>query len=287
MSDKHHINRINQWAKHLGLVDVNDLDWIPDNLIKIIGFIERGTYSNATKEAHLFTLVKVLKEFDDPRVQQVMIKARQYLSHNNNQRNKQEMDASEVKSWRDHAYFKKKFLDIAGDYTIDALILGLYTMIPPIRNDYNGMRVVMNTDPYKFKNEKENYMIINDDGFYLVMNDYKTKKIYGSKVIDLLNNLLPDEVLDEIRFMKKYIIKSIEINPRPYLLGDKALTKRQVILGLERNFKQEEITPTIGIMRSSYITWIHDVYNKYVIKKAIAEIMGHDLMTAERDYKKV
>jgi hypothetical protein len=287
MSDKHHINRINQWAKHLGLVDVNDLDWIPDNLIKIIGFIERGTYSNATKEAHLFTLVKVLKEFDDPRVQQVMIKARQYLSHNNNQRNKQEMDASEVKSWRDHAYFKKKFLDIAGDYTIDALILGLYTMIPPIRNDYNGMRVVMNTDPYKFKNEKENYMIINDDGFYLVMNDYKTKKIYGSKVIDLLNNLLPIEVLDEIRFMKKYIVKSIEINPRPYLLGDKALTKRQVILGLERNFKQEEITPTIGIMRSSYITWIHDVYNKYVIKKAIAEIMGHDLMTAERDYKKV
>ena len=287
MSDKHHINRINQWAKHLGLVDVNDLDWIPDNLIKIIGFIERGTYSNATKEAHLFTLVKVLKEFDDPRVQQVMIKARQYLSHNNNQRNKQEMDASEVKSWRDHAYFKKKFLDIAGDYTIDALILGLYTMIPPIRNDYNGMRVVMNTDPYKFKNEKENYMIINDDGFYLVMNDYKTKKIYGSKVIDLLNNLLPIEVLDEIRFMKKYIVKSIEINPRPYLLGDKALTKRQVILGLERNFKQEEITPTIGIMRSSYITWIHDVYNKYSIKKVIAEIMGHDLMTAERDYKKL
>jgi hypothetical protein len=287
MSDKHHINRINQWAKHLGLVDVNDLDWIPENLVKIVTFIERGSYSNATKEAHLFTLVKVLKEFDDPRVHQVMIKARQYLSHNNNQRNKQEMDASEVKSWRDHAYFKKKFLDIAGDYTIDALILGLYTMIPPIRNDYNGMRVVMNTDPYKFKNEKENYMIINDDGFYLVMNDYKTKKIYGSKVIDLLNNLLPDEVLDEIRFMKKYIIKSIEINPRPYLLGDKALTKRQVILGLERNFKQEEITPTIGIMRSSYITWIHTDYNKYSIKKVIAEIMGHDLMTAERDYKKL
>jgi hypothetical protein len=287
MSDKHHINRINQWAKHLGLVDVNDLDWIPDNVVKIVNFIERGSYSNATKEAHLFTLVKVLKEFDDPRVQQVMINARQYLSHNNNQRNKQEMDASEVKSWRDHAYFKKKFLDIAGDYTIDALILGLYTMIPPIRNDYNGMRVVMNTDPYKFKNEKENYMIINDDGFYLVMNDYKTKKIYGSKVIDLLNNLLPDEVLDEIRFMKKYIVKSIEINPRPYLLGDKALTKRQVILGLERNFKQEEITPTIGIMRSSYITWIHDVYNKYSIKKTVAEIMGHDLMTAERDYKKL
>jgi len=287
MSDKHHINRINQWAKHLGLVDVNDLDWIPDNVVKIVNFIERGSYSNATKEAHLFTLVKVLKEFDDPRVQQVMINARQYLSHNNKQRNKQEMDASEVKSWRDHAYFKKKFLAIAGDYTIDALILGLYTMIPPIRNDYNGMRVVMNTDPYKFKNEKENYMIINDDGFYLVMNDYKTKKIYGSKVIDLLNNLLPDEVLDEIRFMKKYIIKSIEINPRPYLLGDKALTKRQVILGLERNFKQEEITPTIGIMRSSYITWIHTDYNKYSIKKVIAEIMGHDLMTAERDYKKL
>jgi hypothetical protein len=145
----------------------------------------------------------------------------------------------------------------------------------------------MNTDPYKFKNEKENYMIINDDGFYLVMNDYKTKKIYGSKVIDLLNNLLPIEVLDEIRFMKKYIVKSIEINPRPYLLGDKALTKRQVILGLERNFKQEEITPTIGIMRSSYITWIHTDYNKYSIKKVIAEIMGHDLMTAERDYKKL
>jgi hypothetical protein len=226
MSDKHHFNRINQWAKSLSLSDVSDLDWIPDNLIKIVDFIEKGHYSNATKEAHLFTLVKVLKEYDDPRVQQVMIKARQYLKHNNNQRNKQEMDASEVKSWRDHAYFKKKFLDISSAYSFDALILGLYTMIPPIRNDYNAMKIVMNEDPYKFKGQLENFMVLNDDGFYLVMNDYKTKKIYGSKVIDLLNNLLPDEVIKEILFMKKYIEEGLKQDPREYLLVKKQLTKR-------------------------------------------------------------
>jgi hypothetical protein len=78
----------------------------------------------------------------------------------------------------------------------------------------------------------------------------------------------------------------LKFHPRAYLLDEAPLTKRQVITGLERNFKQEGITPTIGIMRSSYVTWIHDTYPKYGIKKAIAEIMGHDVSTAERDYRK-
>ncbi len=287
-SNKHHFNRINQWAKYLGLVDVNNLDWIPSNTNKIIDFIEnRSNYSFSTKEAHLFTLVKILKEYDDPKVPEVMMKARQYLNHNNNERNKQTMDKSELKSWRDHSYFKRKFLDIAGEYTIDTLILGLYTMIPPIRNDYNAMKIIMNEDPFKFKGDKENYMTININGFFLVMNDYKTKKIYGSKVIDLLNDTLPTEILKEINYMKKYIEQSLKLYPRPYLLGEKPLTKRQVILGLERNFKKEGITPTIGIMRSSYITWVHDTFPKYAIKKAIADIMGHDISTAERDYRKM
>jgi hypothetical protein len=105
-------------------------------------------------------------------------------------------------------------------------------------------------------------------------------------VVDLLNDTLPVEVLKEIKYLKKYIEQSLKFYPRPYLLSEKPLTKRQVILGLERNFKQEGITPTIGIMRSSYITWIHDAFPKYAIKKAVADIMGHDLSTAERDYRK-
>jgi hypothetical protein len=271
----------------LGLVDVNSLDWVPDNLINIVDFIEnRSKYSPQTIESHLFTLVKVLKEYEDKRVESVMRKARQYLSYNNQERGKQTMDKSELKSWKNHAYFKKKFLDIAGEGTIEALILGLYTMVPPLRNDYNAMRVLMNEDPFKYKGQKENHMIINPDGFFLVMNDYKTKAIYGSKVVDLMNDILPDEVLKEIKYMKKYIEQSIKAFPRPYLLGEKPMTKRQVILGLERNFKKEDITPTIGIMRSSYITWIHNTYPKYAIKKAVAEIMGHDINTAERDYRK-
>jgi len=287
MSDKHHLNRINQWAKHLGLSDVKDLDWVPENLVKIVDYIEnKSGYSTQTKESHLFTLVKVLKEYGDPRTDKVMRKAKAYLNHNNQERAKQSFDKSELKSWRPHSYFKKKFLDVAGEYTIEALILGLYTMIPPIRNDYNYMKVIFNENPYKFKNEKENYMVINDDSFFLVMNDYKTKKIYGSKVIDLLSETLPEEILKEIHYMKKYIEQSMKFYPRTYLLGETPLTKRQVILGLERNFKKDGITPTIGIMRSSYITWVHDAFPKFAIKKAIAEIMGHDVNTAERDYRK-
>lgn len=286
-SDKHHLNRINQWAKYLGLVDVNSLDWVPDNLINIVDYIEnKSGYSSQTIESHLFTLVKVLKEYEDKRFEAVMRKARHYLSYNTQERGKQTMDKSELKSWKNHAYFKKKFLDIAPEGTIEALILGLYTMVPPIRNDYNAMKIVQGEDPFKFKNEKENYMVINTDGFFLVMNDYKTKAIYGSKVIDLFNDTLPDEVLKEIKYMKKYIEQSLKVFPRPYLLSEKPLTKRQVILGLERNFKKDGINPTIGIMRSSYITWIHNAYPKYAIKKAVADIMGHDLNTAERDYRK-
>jgi hypothetical protein len=56
------------------------------------------------------------------------------------------------------------------------LLLGLYTYINPIRADYFACRLY-ESDP---KLESENYMVLTESNPRLVLNDYKTKKKYGT-----------------------------------------------------------------------------------------------------------
>ena len=56
------------------------------------------------------------------------------------------------------------------------LLLGLYTYINPVRADYFACRLY-ESDP---KSETENYMVLSEENPRLVLNDYKTKKKYGT-----------------------------------------------------------------------------------------------------------
>ena len=86
------------------------------------------------------------------------------------------------------------------------LLLSMYTMIPPVRSDYD--KVAIYKDPKYINLSINNYLILNKIP-YLVIREYKTSNTYGDIKINLPKNLV-----NEIR-------ASLKKNPRQFLFVQK------------------------------------------------------------------
>lgn len=81
------------------------------------------------------------------------------------------------------------------------LLLSMYSYIPPLRQDFNYVRIYKR----KPKVDEGNYIVLGARKGKLVMNEYKTTKVYGRYEADLPSALV------------KVIQASLEQNPREYL----------------------------------------------------------------------
>ena len=90
------------------------------------------------------------------------------------------------------------------------LLLCMYTMIPPVRSNYDSVRIYMNDEKPEDKN-KTNYMLLNEkkQNCKMVLNDYKTSKKNGQIVINIPSDLC------------EVIFDSLNENPREYLFETK------------------------------------------------------------------
>ena len=90
----------------------------------------------------------------------------------------------------------------------DHLLLAMYCLIEPLRQDYGALRILVDRDPPE--SAKGNYIVLARDVSHgkLVLNSYKTAKKYGTYARPLPENLLA-------------VIKaSILAHPRAYLFVD-------------------------------------------------------------------
>jgi hypothetical protein len=78
----------------------------------------------------------------------------------------------------------------------ERLLLSMYTEIPPVRNDYHKIRIYAKKPKY----DVNNYIIRDEenDGMFIILNDFKTDKIYKQIKIDI-----PKILKDEINFSLK------------------------------------------------------------------------------------
>jgi hypothetical protein len=86
--------------------------------------------------------------------------------------------------------------------SIERLVLSMYTLIPPVRSDYDKLAIYKNEK--LITNENGNYLIMNNNPF-IILKKYKTSKTYKDIRIDL-----PNKLVIEIK-------KSLENNPRDFL----------------------------------------------------------------------
>lgn len=88
------------------------------------------------------------------------------------------------------------------------LLLAMYCLIEPLRQDYGAVRILVDQRPAPFA--KGNYLVISKDASQgtLILNDYKTAKSYGA-----FERTLPANLMGVIR-------QSLIRQPRAYLFVD-------------------------------------------------------------------
>lgn len=114
------------------------------------------------------------------------------------------------------------------DGSIEKLILSLYTMIPPVRSDFQNVRIY---EKMPNKKENKNFIVLGDVN-KLFLQEYKTDENYGTIEIQL-----PKELVNQIKY-------SLTEKPRDYLFVNR--------FGSPYDKK------------NSYSTWINNIVRKVV-----------------------
>lgn len=154
----------------------------------------------------------------------------------------------------------------------ERLMLSMYSLIPPRRVDYANLRIHSEMQPEKTPG---NYLILPARGAgvaELVMNAYKTQRIYGQVREDL-----PAALVSEIR-------ASLKLRPREYLFmstRDRQPYKSEAAFGawvngtLKRLFNKPL---TITLIRHSYLSFINFEELPYLVREDIARRMQHSVV---------
>ena len=154
------------------------------------------------------------------------------------------------------------------------LLLGLYTYINPVRADFFACRIY-ESDP---KSESGNYIVLTEENPRLVLNDYKTKKKYGTIQIPIPPALY--ELIQECRkagICKNEYVFTNSIG-QPY---DRNQYSGYALRTLKRIFGRPV---TLVALRHSYTSSVID-YNRPIRElKAIATSMGHSV-SAQKKYQ--
>lgn len=167
----------------------------------------------------------------------------------------------------------KKLFDLCQQY----LVINLYYLIPPLRNDFVGVLV----DNTRTMNDQYNYIRLGDGE--LILNRYKTRKIYGKN-----NSIkLPEKL---VKIIRKWINIRGRIYPelvghQDLLLNQNLIPMSQVNLTqfLNKIFKRK-ISSTM--LRKSYISEKYPVVHTTEDMIKDAKSMQHSVSMQQSTYRK-
>ena len=156
--------------------------------------------------------------------------------------------------------------------SVERLLLGFYTYLPPMRADYFAVEIIT----FKKNPTQPNYIRrVSPDHSVLTVADFKT-----SNAFDPITSILPPELNNEL-------IESLRIKPRKYVFINQtgeAFTRKAFSNWATRVLTHLfETQLTLNIIRHLYINTIDMTKTPYELKK-ISNKMGHDIAT-QRVYK--
>jgi hypothetical protein len=159
---------------------------------------------------------------------------------------------------------------------LDFVVVSLYVLHPPVRADYEYMRVFADNSCIT-EDVKENYCVLQTDPRF-VFQQYKTSKYKGTTVVPIdpeLHNILLDwmEVNTSDYLLSSYIVSKQEYKP----FTDTTLCKRITSI-----FMKYSMTPvTINTLRHSFISFMSRHDQDSVQKRENAVKMMHSVGMAE------
>ena len=164
------------------------------------------------------------------------------------------------------------------------LVLSLYTLLKPLRNDYSGdtMEIITEREYKKLKESdetKKNWLVRKSkDKMYFIINLYKTSQKHGSLNIDVDNAELV-----------KIIDNWIKLNPTKYFLinrDDSPMSSNGLTKFINTIFKNTGKKIGASMLRHIYLSDKHKNDKSIKEKEADAKEMGHSVKMAEQYVKK-
>lgn len=89
------------------------------------------------------------------------------------------------------------------DLLLDYVVLSLYTLQPPRRNEYWSMKIVNSLDKIK---DNENYLLWSPKKKMFIFQDYKTVKKYGKEIVEI-NKDLQDVIRLYLQYRNKIALE--------------------------------------------------------------------------------
>lgn len=165
-------------------------------------------------------------------------------------------------------------LDIGSE---DKLLLSFYTYLPPLRCDFNHVRIYRGNINESDPTIETNYIHLRPSSIgpsYLILGEFKTQKSFPD-----YKKELPEELTKELR-------KSLELEPRNYLFIDRngrPFHPKSYIQWANRIFARVlGKRMTVSMIRHSFINSLD--FNKLTVaeKEQIAKDMAHSVTTQDR-----
>lgn len=256
------------------------------NIEKLYDFINNSDYAISTKRDYLIILSNVFKNSIYTELREFLYKkAKLYDNKHFEQEQCQTLNTHELKNYVDYNDLQDKLKKLINAYTLKptlkniqkALILALYVLQPPLRNDYNDLKIINNDDEI---NDDHNYLLRHGEKYYIIINNDKVIKKHNSAEILILDTTLK-RLLD--LYINTYVPNNIYLfqtkNNKPY-------TKRQTQTLISGLFKDENKILTFHNLRSAYITHFYKNNLDIQSRNILADKMRHSRQTAELVYCK-
>jgi len=252
---------------------------------KIYDFIiNKGNYATTTKRDYLIIFSLLLKSLGQNKAGDYVYKnVKEYAKIHNDNEYKQTLDENEQKNYIIYDDLFKKVQTLISVYNnkqttqniIKLLVLSLYVLHPPLRNDYYNMKIIFNSNDDDFKN---NFLLIDGNNYYVIINNDKVIKNYGRGEIPISNQTLKnilDIYINNYAFSNIYLFENT--NGEPY-------TKRKIKYIINNMFKNKVLN--IYNLRSAYISNYYKTHYDLVSRGILADYMRHSKNTAETVYCK-
>ncbi len=291
------LNKLHKLLNNKG--DIKNLDFLDnfDNVMKVLN----ENYKDTTKKNYLVAIINLIKNVKGKELNEKynaeMTKLNDIVQKNYDKNNKTE---NQKKNWIEYEevlklvkkykkdterLFTKPIEDLTNkqkDLIQQYLVLYLYSGIPfpPLRNDFSNMKIV-NKD---FKREEDkNYFVVQSRDFpFFELNEYKTSKKGGKKIIPVKDKELRRIIHKWVKISKKDILL---INPQ----SGTAMTENGITKYLQKIFMNNlDKSISSSLLRSIYISHKYD--NKKMTiedKKELAEDMLHSKNMSETVYNKI
>lgn len=256
------------------------------NTTKILDKIKH--LKDNTKRTYLIGIVSVLK--DQPKFKKPFdIYYQKMMEYNKNLKNNITKSETQNENWMEQDEIRKLWNDslintvqiTKGKRKLESadfetltnfLVLSLYVLIPPRRNDYLKMLILL--EPTEM-NKEYNYLDVKNKKF--IFNNYKTAGTYKEQTIDI-----PKELMDVINLYLKF--RKDKVNLMPFLVkpdGTAFESINAITRILNKIFKKKI---SVSLLRNIYLTDKYAKENKEKVKDA--EMMATSVNMINNNYTK-